>query len=280
MRYGIAGRGQPTSDEVGAILAAGKRAGIAMLDTAHGYGSSESVIGAHEAATAPMRIVTKTRAVRRDRITAADLDQVEAALEESLKRLRRPSVYAVLVHDAGDLLCPGADILWQALERFRAAGKAERIGVSVYNPAQYRSLAAAFPLDIIQLPFNLYDQRFLETGALADLQSRGVEVHARSAFLQGLLLMAPDALPPHFDGIRDHHRRFHGWAGAHRLSPLAAALHFCLQQPAIGRVVVGCENAGQIEEILTAAAVDAPLQSDPSLALTDVDIIDPSRWPK
>jgi aryl-alcohol dehydrogenase-like predicted oxidoreductase len=280
MSYGIAGRGQPSSAEVGAILAAGRRAGISLLDTAHGYGTSEAVIGAHAAATAPMRVVTKTRAVRRARITAADLEAVEIALEDSLKRLQRPSVAAVLVHDAGDLLCPGADGLWRLLERFRGDGKTERIGVSVYNPLQCRAITAAFPVQIVQLPFNLYDQRFLESGVLAGLKSGGVEVHARSAFLQGLLLMAPEALPPHFDSIRDHHRRFHDWARTHEVSPLTAALDFCLCQPAIDHVVVGCENVGQIEEILRAATAKAPLMSGPSFALADVNIIEPSRWPK
>ncbi|MHB1204283.1 MAG: aldo/keto reductase, partial [Rhodospirillaceae bacterium] len=225
-------------------------------------------------------IVTKTRAVRSSRIEDADIDAVEAALEESFRRLRRASVYAVLVHDAGDLLVPGADRLWKLLERYRAAGSIGRIGVSVYNPGQCEAIAAAFPVEVVQLPFNVYDQRFLESGVLADLKARGVEVHARSAFLQGLLLMPPDALPPHFDTIRDHHTRFHAFAHAHGLSPLAAALTFCLSQADIDHVVVGCEKVGQIEEILTAAAAEPPLVFPESFALTDVNIIEPSRWPK
>ena len=279
MSYGIAGRGQPEAAEVGAILAAATRAGISVLDTAHAYGSSEEVIGTQSLA-APMRVVTKTRPVRSSRIETAACDAVEAALEQSFQRLRRSSVYAVLVHDAGDLLVPGADRLWKLLERYRAAGSIGRIGVSVYTPAQCRAVAAAFPLEIVQLPFNIYDQRFLESGALAELKAGGVEVHARSAFLQGLLLMPPAALPAHFDGIRDHHARFHAFAATHGVSPLKAALAFCLRQADIDHVVVGCEKVGQIEEILTAAAVEAPLLLPQSFALTDVNIIEPSRWPK
>lgn len=279
MNYGIAGRGQPDAAEVGAILAQAARAGISVLDTAHAYGSAETVVGAQSLA-ASMRIVTKTRTVRSSRIENADCEAVEAALEDSFRRLRRSAVYAVLVHDAGDLLVPGADRLWQLLERHRAAGSIERIGVSVYDPAQCRAIAAAFPLEIVQLPFNLYDQRFLESGALADLKAGGVEIHARSAFLQGLLLMPPEALPAHFDSIRSHHARLHAFARAHGVSPLAAALNFCLRQPDIDHVVVGCEKVGQIEEILAAAALQAPLLFLESFALTDVGIIEPSRWPK
>ncbi|MBX7199606.1 MAG: aldo/keto reductase, partial [Rhodospirillaceae bacterium] len=206
--------------------------------------------------------------------------EVAAALEESLTRLRRASVYAVLVHDAGNLLAPGADRLWRVLERFRAGGKARRIGVSVYNPEQARAVAAAFPIEIIQLPFNIYDQRFLASGVLAELKGRGVEVHARSAFLQGLLLMPPAGLPPHFAAIRARHAALHALFAGNGAGALAAALHFCLAQPSIDRVVVGCETAAQFGEIRDAAASPLPdvLYSD--FAVDDVNILEPSRWPK
>ena len=278
MSYGIAGRGQPSAAEVGDILAMGNRAGLTVLDTAHAYGSSEEVIGAQD--TAGMQIVTKTLAIRSSRIESAEIAAVEAALKESFTRLRRSSVHAVLVHDAGNLLIPGADGLWKLLERYRDAGRIGRIGVSVYDPAQCRAIASAFPLEIVQLPFNVYDQRFRESGVLSELKARAVEVHARSAFLQGLLLMPPASLPGHFNAIRDHHARLHDWFRAHRMSALAGSLHFCLQETHIDRVVVGCEAAAQLGEILDAAAAAAPSMLQTPFALADPDIIEPSRWPK
>ena len=278
MNYGIAGRGQPGPSEVSDILATARRAGITVLDTAHAYGSAEEVIGAQT--TAGLQIVTKTLPVRAPRIESSDIAAVEAALEDSFARLRQTSVYAVLVHDAGNLLAPGADNLWKLLERYRDAGRIERIGVSVYDPAQCRAIGAAFPLDIVQLPFNIYDQRFRESGVLSELKARAVEVHTRSAFLQGLLLMPPAGLPGHFDGIRGHHALLHDWFQAHGMSALAGCLRFCLQETHIDRVVVGCETAAQLGEILDAAATPAPSMLQIPFALTDPNIIEPSRWPK
>lgn len=278
MSYGIAGRGQPSAAEVGDILALGKRAGITMLDTAHVYGSAEKVIGAQD--TAGMRIVTKTLKMRPSRIESAEIAAVEAALEDSFARLQQASVYAVLVHDADNLLIPGADRLWKLLERYRDAGRIGRIGVSVYDPAQCRAVASAFPVEIVQLPFNVYDRRFRESGVLSELKARAVEVHARSAFLQGLLLMSPESLPRHFDAIRGHHARLHAWFGAHNMSALAGSLHFCLQEAHVDRVVVGCETAAQLGEILDAAAAEAPSMLQTPFALTDPNIIEPTRWPK
>lgn len=279
MRYGIAGRGQPQPAEIGAILDTARAAGVSVLDTAHAYGTAERVIGSLPAAAA-FAIVTKTLPLRQPVIDDAGRGAVADALEESLTRLQRQSVYAVLVHDAGDLLARGADRLWKALEAFRAAGKARRIGVSVYNPEQCRAVAAAFPVEVIQLPLNIYDQRFLQTGVLADLKARGVEVHTRSAFLQGLLMMRPGELPAHFDAIRGRHAAFHDRCVANGVTPLAAALQFCLQQPLIDRVVVGCETKQQFEEIGSAARSEAPAMVYSDLAVTDPNIVEPSRWPK
>lgn len=280
MRYGIAGRGQPAPSEVAAILEAARIAGVRVLDTAHAYGSAERVIGDLQAAAASFDITTKTLAVKTPSIDDEQCAAVAAALEQSLRRLRRPSVDAVLVHHPADLLARGGDRLWRVLERFRADGKTRRIGVSVYNPDQCRAIAAAFPIEIVQLPFNIYDQRFLEAGVLAELKARDVEIHTRSAFLQGLLLMAAGVLPPHFSAIRERHATLHGMFAAHGMTPLAAALHFCLSQPLVDRVVVGCETAAQFAEIAAAAAGPAPAMLYSDFAVTDAHIVEPSQWPK
>lgn len=280
MRYGITGRGQPDSREVGAILAAARTAGVSMLDTAYAYGSAEQVIGELNAATRTFDIVTKPLPVRAESIDAAHCAAVEAALEDSARRLRRDTVYALLVHNADNLLLPGAERLWALLERHRAAGKVGRIGVSVYSPEQCAAILERFPIEIVQLPFNIYDQRFLTSGALADLKARGVEIHARSAFLQGLLLMAPTDLPPHFAAIREHHAALGALFAAQGISPLAGALHFCLEQPLLDRIVVGCETAEQFGEIRAAATGPAPAVLYSDFAVSDPAILEPSRWPK
>lgn len=279
MRYGIAGRGQPGPAEITAILDTARAAGISMLDTAHAYGTAERVIG-DLAAAAAFDVVTKTLPLRRPAIDDAGCHAVAGALEQSLARLRRPSVYAVLVHDAGDLLARGGGGLWKVLEDFRAAGKAQRIGVSVYSPEQCRAVTEAFPVEIVQLPFSIYDQRFLQTQGLADLKTRGIEVHTRSAFLQGLLMMNPGALPAHFDAIREHQAAFHDGCTASGITPLAAALQFCLRQPLVDRVVVGCETRPQFEEIRRAAQAAPPAMVYSEFAVTDPNIVEPSRWPK
>jgi aryl-alcohol dehydrogenase-like predicted oxidoreductase len=249
-----------------------------MLDTARAYGDAEKVIGEHRSQAAAFEVVTKTQPLRASRITARELGLAETAFGQSLEYLEGWRVTGLLVHHCEDLLADGGADLWRLLRQWKDAGRVDRIGVSVYTPEQAKRVAAYKP-DIIQLPLNVYDQRFIVSGALADLKAQGVEIHVRSAFLQGLLLMKPPALPPRFAGINDHHRRFHDTASAVGASALAAALGFCLAQPEVDRVVVGCESAAQLGEIIAAAA--HPSARDfpgADFGLADETIIDPSRW--
>ena len=62
------------------------------------------------------------------------------------------------------------------------------IYVSIYNPEEINYAIKKFKFDIIQLPINLFDRKLIDNGILSRLKKHGYEIHARSIFLQGLLL--------------------------------------------------------------------------------------------
>jgi len=65
------------------------------------------------------------------------------------------------------------------------------------SPEQVDSLLSNFDFDLIQVPFNVFDARLTRDGQLSTLKNKNVEIHTRSAFLQGMLLNF-DNLPKHF----------------------------------------------------------------------------------
>jgi aryl-alcohol dehydrogenase-like predicted oxidoreductase len=282
MTYGIANRtGQLTTDEVRKILQLGRKHGILLLDTAYAYGEAESVVGdLSDEHACESQIVTKTVPLRAEYISDSAVSAVMAAFARSLERLRCRRVYALLAHHANDLLAAGGDRLWDAMRVAQVQGRAAKLGVSVYDPGQLEAVLSRYPIEIVQLPFNVYDQRFSRTGLLERLEHANVEVHARSAFLQGLLLMPVDDLPDHFLPISDHHASFHAHLRELGVSPLGACLRFCLAQGGIDKIIVGCDSVDHL-----AAAVEAAESSDPhelrfkDYALEDLCFIDPSRWP-
>jgi aryl-alcohol dehydrogenase-like predicted oxidoreductase len=273
--YGIAnaeGR-RPNDGEIGVMLGRAHAAGIDLLDTAQVYGEAETVIGRHAGDLDGWRIVTKAAPVM------GEDGAVEAGLTQSLGRLQCAEVYGLLLHRQDDLTTAQGPAIWSALQRLKSQGLVAKIGVSVYDPEQLERIVDQYEVDLVQLPFNLYDQRFLRAGWFDRLQRAGVEVHARSAFLQGLLLMTPETMPAQFAAWFDHHRRLYRAIDTLGVSALASSLRFCLQQPGIDRVIVGCETPGQLDGILQAAAASsASLPNPESFALDDGAMIDPRRW--
>jgi aryl-alcohol dehydrogenase-like predicted oxidoreductase len=279
--YGIANKtGQPDLTAVGEILRLASNAGIESIDTAHAYGEAEFVTG-HFADSFPgFSIYTKTIPLRLPEISHDDVSRVRDAFSQSLERLRRNKVQALLVHHGSDLLAHGGDILWNLLEDLRKEGQVAQIGVSVYAPDELREIAKRYPLQIVQIPASIYDQRFLR-GILTPLRASGCEIHARSAFLQGLLLQDPAEFQPHFASIRDHHEKLLSYVRSAGHSAASAAIHFVLNQACLDRVVLGFEQANQLKEILSLLEnnKDRPLFLE-SFAIEREEIVNPSLWPK
>lgn len=264
--YGISNaHGQVSAAEAAAILADAAQAGIHLLDTAANYGEAEAVLA--ELDTTGFRIVSKTIGLKHG------LDHVIARARQSAAALKADTL---LVHAAADLLGPDGDALWSALCGLRDNGIFSKIGISVYVAEDPAALAARFRPDVMQLPFSLLDQRLLANGTLARLTDLGVEIHARSLFLQGLLFL--DRLPeklrhagPYLIDIRTRLRD----AGT---TPLAAALGFVLSRPEIAFGLVGVTSTAELNEIIGAATKPLPDLNWSAFALNDEVTLTPSLW--
>ena len=272
--YGIAGGRRITPSEITAILDRAHAAGIDCIDTAGAYGASESRLG-HEHAGARFRIVTKLLRPEATNIETA----VRRAVEDAMHRLDVERLYAVLAHRPDDLSGPAGASFWRALTDLRDEGAIDRIGVSVYRPLDAVALHAHYGIDIVQAPLNLLDQRLLADGALAELNRQGVEVHVRSVFLQGLLLLAPDVRPAWARNWSEALGACDRWIAQSGRSAASACLAFALQQPGIDRVVVGVDGAAQLDELIACAGDRSALPCADDLACTDEALLHPGRWP-
>jgi aryl-alcohol dehydrogenase-like predicted oxidoreductase len=271
--YGVANAsGQVTAAEVQAILRLARDSRIDTLDTAIAYGDSERALG--EAGVDDFRVVTKLPLLTPD--AAQDVDGwVRTHLRDSLGRLRARAVHGLLLHRAGDLSGPQAAPLFAALRAVKAEGLVERIGVSIYGPEDLAPIVERYRIDLVQAPFNIVDRRLERSGWLARLADAGIGVHARSAFLQGLLLMTER--PAYFARWSALWSRWQEWLAQSGASATAACLQFALRHAAIEKVVVGVDNAAQLRELVSAAQTLQPTPPD-DLSSDDADLVNPSRW--
>lgn len=275
LAYGIANsEGQVTVDAAAKILACAREAGMDTIDTAIAYGQSEQRLG--EVGVGDWRVVSKLPAVPDE---CADVQEwVAANAEASLARLGVPRLRGLLLHRPGQLLGPNGRPLYQALLRLKDAGKVEKIGISVYEPSELDELCARFAFDLVQAPFNVFDRRMATSGWLHRLHAEGVEIHVRSAFLQGLLLSTIGGSPAGFERWASLWSSWRAWVDAAGLDFLRAALGHVLSYPEIDRVVVGVDSLHQLNEIL-ACAQSGPQRAPETLATADIDLLNPARWP-
>jgi len=274
MPYGIAGTGAaPEAPAAAAVVRRARAAGMDMLDTAIAYGASESVLGG--IGVDSWRVVTKLPAV------PAGCDEVEHWVEESvrgsLERLRIPRLHGLLLHRSADLFHEQGARLHAALLALKARGIVRKIGVSIYEPRELSEALSRFDLDLVQAPFNVFDRRLKTSGWLARLHGRGVEVHARSAFLQGLLLMPAERRPPRFARWSSLWVAWHAWLQERGVDSLRACLGFALAHEEIDRVIVGVDHVQQLTEILDASR-GPPVVPPENLSSEDLDLINPTRW--
>lgn len=274
MPYGIANKaGQVSREEAGAILDYAAAAGIDTLDTAIAYGQSEERLG--EIGVKQWRIISKLPAMPEP---CHDVSSwVQKSVSESLGRLGINRLGGLLLHRPQQLLGQNGHALYAALEDLKQRGIVEKIGISIYDPQELEALMPIYRFDLVQAPFNVLDRRLITSNWLARLKQAGTEVHVRSVFLQGLLLMDASNRPKRFQKWQKLWDIWHEWLTASQLSPLQASLGFALAQAEIDRVIVGVDTVHQLQDILAAAGGRAPM---PPIELNceDIDLINPSRW--
>ena len=279
--YGVSNpQGITPAAEVKDILTLAWNSGITILDTAVAYGMSEEVIGQSTPEGISFKIVSKTPLFKKDRIGKADATRLKRIFLQSLKRVKQPAIYGLLVHHANDLLVPGGPYLWQTMEDLKAAGLVKKIGVSVYSPREIDELLGKYHPDLIQLPLNVFDQRMIQGGHLRRLKDLGIEIHSRSVFLQGLLLMSPEEISPYFDPVRPLIMKYHRVIKDQRINRLTAALGFVYRQLEIDHIIVGVNNQSHLEEIINVAHnIEISGNFDFSgYAVHDESITNPALW--
>ena len=279
LHYGVANStGKVGRNEAAVILSLAKSAGICTLDTAVAYGASEATLG--ELGVQDWQIVTKLPPLAEDQVLPGGIATwVQQQVNASLSRLRVPRLHALLLHRPADLHGKNGRELLDALCEVRGKGIIGKLGVSIYAPDELDELAGVFAPEIVQAPFNVLDRRMESSGWLARLKAGGVEVHTRSAFLQGLLLMSRNERPRHFQRWRDVWCVWDDWLAATATAPVRACLGFCIANPLIDKVVVGVDSAAHMREILD-VSINASAPVPPDLSSCDSELLNPSAWPR
>lgn len=225
-----------------------------MLDTAPVYGDAEQRLGELINRDQSFEIVTKVPPMEKVMAPASDPGAaIDGVFSASLSKLKVERVHGLMLHRVDDLKGGDGDQIRQSLGALKSSGRVDRVGVSVYHPEDLE-VACKVGLDIVQIPASILDQRFLKDDLLTRARDQGIEIHARSALLQGLLAMPLDDLPAYFRPIQPTLTGISERASALGLTRLEAAIGYCCSSEDIDYVVVGAQKPAQMSELCAAAA--------------------------
>ena len=273
--YGVANSaGKLSQLEIEKILFASEEAGIKVIDTAQAYGGSEAQIGAL-CRDGRFKMVTK---IGVDLEKGYVTNSVRNLVEQSCKRLNQSRLYAVLLHRPEVLLGDQGGVIIKELLTLKEKCLISKIGVSIYSPTILEDLTRLVDLDIVQVPFNVFDQQIFSTGWNEKLKNRGTEIHTRSVFLQGLLLMDKSSVPTYF--TNNWPELFSSWYEFLRMTDYNAvkvALQFALKQEWIDKIVVGVDSTAQLRSLLEIERSEISLEL-PDFRSEDTNLINPSNW--
>jgi len=246
-KYGFNNSLVRKQNEVNKILDLSIKYKISILDTAYSYLTAEKKIGNYKKNNS-FKIITKIPEIKSDSISEKEIENVKRNFYKSLKNMKKKNIYGILIHNFKDIYKPGSIYLINLLKQFKKDNLVKKIGISIYKPKQLKEALRFFYPDIVQFPLNLLDQRFLNINFH---HYKRIEFHARSVFLQGLLLHDLNKIPNYFLPIKKSLEQMKNYFYKKGLNQLEACIMFVFNQKKINHFILGVDNYTHLEEIIS-----------------------------
>ena len=152
-----------------------------------------------------------------------------------------------------------------------------KIGISVYDFNLLDKILKKFQFDLIQAPLNILDQRLVKTGWLKKLKKKKIEVHVRSVFLQGILLLRHNQLPRKLKKLIKNWIIWDNWLKKNKVNPLQICLSYIFNQRQLDGIILGCNSKNQLNQILKSKQIKGNF-SLPNLNIKNKKLVDPREW--
>ena len=271
VNYGINNAsGQVPLEEVCKILKIAEEGGVKTLDTSAGYGQSELVLGkAMRESQTHFNIVSKYPKTTKG---------VRETFMESLTQLGVKSVYGYLVHL---FKCyEDNSSIFDEMIALKNEGKIEKVGFSLYSVDQLQLLFDRdVKFDILQFPYNIFDRQF--EPYMHQLVEMGVEIHTRSAFLQGLFFKDVNTLPERLVPLKVYLEKLHQYSETERVTVEQIAFGYVLANDFVKGALIGVDNHSQLEANLKAASQrlrQKDIDFIKSIEIKEKELLNPVNW--
>lgn len=288
--YGIANiDGKPNFKTAIKLLEFAWDNGINTFDTAPSYGNSEEIIGSF--------ISSKSKKDVRNIVISSKLSKIELKekisfenlynhiikeIFQSINNLKIKSIPIYLLHHAPDIHLKNGIVI-ECLNQIKEEGLIKKLGISVYDIKQVEVLLTYKEIDVIQVPFNLFDHRLIKTGLLKKLEKKKIIIFARSVYLQGLFFKSLNELPQDLRIAKKSLKKLIDITNNYQLDIAELAALFVRDTPEISSMVIGAESIAQVKkniEILNKNPLNKEIREVilEDFAEVPKKIIDPRLW--
>ena len=245
LNYGLKNRFKKLKKkEIKKIIYYSKKKNINYIDTAQSYKNTEKILGREN--INQFKIITK--------FTSFDKSNVKKSVKEkyltSINNLKTNTLHTVLFHNPQDLLKKKGAEIFNEIMLLKKKGCIKKIGVSVYTKKELREILKQYKIDVVQIPLNIFNQSFLTKNFILEMKKKNIEIHARSIFLQGLLLLKKKKIPKSFLRYSYIFEKWNTWLKKNKINNLNACLNFIDNQKNIKKFVVGVDSLKQLAEIV------------------------------
>ena len=270
--YGINNAiGKPTSVQVLRMLEYAASQGVAVLDTADSYGNATELLGVF-IKTHPglFAINTKFR---------SNQEPLEKQLSRTFHLLHLNIVNTYFYHSYKDFV--NYPELLASLIALKQDNKIRKIGVSVYDNDEFRTVINAADIDVIQFPFNLLDNRYQRGALMKIAKEKGKELQVRSVFLQGLFFKSLSYFSHKLVALKPYLQKIHNICCRYNTTIEKMALLYASKQPEIDNIVFGIDNLEQL--IINLEIAKLNLDSKICKEIDQIEVIEnellyPKNW--
>lgn len=268
------------------LLQAALDSGINFFDTARMYGNSENIMG-KAFKDRRNRVVIASKCVHlldsKDKLPPKNTLKgiIEKSLTDSLEALQTDFIDIYMLHQATIEILENDEIL-KVFSNLKSQGLFKAAGVSSYTNEVSKKVIDSGFWDMIQLPFNLMDQRQGEL--FYEAHKKGVGIVVRSVLLKGLLSDRGRNLHPALNNVEAHIAKYQELLKGTQYTLPALATKFALSFPEISAVLVGIDKQRYLDEALKTVDGDyldkIKLEKAKQLAYPDSEFINLPYWDK
>ena len=277
LNYGINNTiGKMSEDKVFELLENAYDLGIKTLDTAEAYGNAHSVISNfHKQSKKRFNIISKYSSSNFD----YPIDLVER-IQVHCSNFNVNYLEGYMFHSYNDFKM-NINNDPRVLDNIKNTGLVKKIGVSVYSNDEIEDLLNFKNINLIQLPFNLFDNQYQRKEILEKAKKRNIEIHTRSVFLQGLFFKNINTLNNFLSPLKNNLIELNSILKSYNIDMNSLALNYSINKSYIDKVLIGVDSLEQLQENIKAlqtTGLTSVFKEIDDIQIKEKELLNPSLW--